>query len=178
MPLNSDEIVDCMNKNEIRIEPFNHNNLNLVSYDLTLHHEYLQDDGNGGWIVVHAGQDGIISIPPLTCVQLITREFAGTQCSHITSSIVSKSTLSRRGILISKAGFGDPGFHNRWSVLAFNAMKTPLTVKAGSRFCQIYFDYVTRCENVYASKGHYQTNVKPDETNWKIHDILPVNKNV
>lgn len=105
-----------------------------------------------------------------------THEFIGIHPPG-TSEMRARSTWGRNGIAVSfDAGWGDPGYINRWTMEVFNLNQhesVPLPV--GERVAQIVFHHTGPVDSQYGSKGKYQSGAALKELvkNWQPKDMLP-----
>lgn len=123
--------------------------------------------------------DCIIFIDPGETILAHTNEWIGTK-THITTMMKSRSSLGRNFIETCKcAGFGDVGYHNRWTLEITNNSKNytiPLVVSR--RLAQVVFLDVGEIDdpqNNYNKTGKYQTQQTLEELqkNWTPYDMLP-----
>jgi dCTP deaminase len=154
----------AIEKNQIRIHPFNEEQLNPNSYDLRL----------GNTVVVYT--DHILD----AAVKPRTREFeipaAGllltpgqlylmatveqTETSHFVPGIEGRSSVGRLGISVhATAGFGDVGFKGTWT-LEVSAIR-PVIIYAGMRICQIFFEACSEIMPGDLYVGQYLNQVSP-----------------
>lgn len=167
------------------IEPFNENQLNNVSYDLTLGEhfafhegvvqfkdikanndnfamEYHGDSESGGWEIIRV-DGGVILHPGERCLAH-SREFAGgTVCPNepdksITSYLQCTSTAARLGLTACLcAGWGDVGYINRWTFEVVNLSPVDRFLPVGGIIAQLCFEQVGTPERFYGrDQGSYQ----------------------
>ena len=142
MILTGEEIRQAVDNGDITITPFNENNINPNSYDLTLDKKVtvlvdkrldlakkpnidsFEIDTNG-WLLVPG---------ELYLMQTLER----TATSMFVPCIEGRSSIGRMGINIhATAGFGDVGFDGTWT-LEVSVIK-PVRIYAGVKIGQIYF---------------------------------------
>lgn len=147
--------------NDIIINPFNKDNLNPNSYDLTLHDIMATYDNT----VIDIKEEQPITtfridkesptiLYPFNLYLASTIEY--TETYNLIPLIDGVSSLARCGLSVHKtAGFGDIGFNGYWT-LEITVVK-PLKIYAGIPICQISYrkpvgDIITTYE------GKYQNN--------------------
>lgn len=123
--------------------------------------------------------DHIIFIDPGETILAHSMEWIGTK-SHITTMMKSRSSLGRNFIETCKcAGFGDVGYHNRWTLeITNNSTKYTIPLICSRRLCQIVFMDVGEIDdqkNNYNKTGKYQTHQTLEELKekWTPYDMLP-----
>lgn len=106
-----------------------------------------------------------------------THEFIGIR-SPGTSSMQAKSTTGRNGITVCKdAGWGDPGYINRWTMEIENSNErehVPLPV--GMAIAQLVFYHTGEVDKDYTQlSGNYQSSTNLEElvANWSPDQMLP-----
>jgi dCTP deaminase len=117
-------------KGELRIEPFEEENLTPNGYDVTIE-EVLVPSSNA------RTTRGVATIPPGTRFALSTRESVRLG-RHVAGQLWLRTTWARRGVL---AAFGmiDAGFSGTLTFGALNGGSDVLDVPIGERFAQIVF---------------------------------------
>ncbi len=160
MILTGSEILKLLGK-DIIIEPFNRDQLNPNSYNLTLDNKMLVYNTSTLDMKVNNATDEII-IPPEGIV-LQPGELYLAQTSEYTEThsavpiIIGRSSISRLGISIhSSGGFGDVGFCGRWT-LSMSVVK-PVRVYAGVKICQIYYHAISGNSDTIYTSDKYQNN--------------------
>ncbi len=127
---------------DIHIDPFNPEQLNPNSYNLTLHDEVLVYEE----IVLDVREPNRyrrIAIPPeglvLTPNQIyLGRTVEHTETHNLVPMICGRSSLGRLGLFVHvTAGFGDVGFRGYWTLEMFAVQ--PIRVYAGTQICQIFY---------------------------------------
>jgi dCTP deaminase len=161
--LTNNEILNRIESHDIIIQPFDQKNLGANSYDLTLSEEVKQivhpmvDVGQKTEIFKFKITDDICVLEPNEIYLLSTNEY--TETHNLVPMIMSRSSMARDGInLILNAGFGDIGYCGKWTVPCF--VLKPTKIKAGIRFCQIFYNTVEgKITETY--KGKYQNTREP-----------------
>lgn len=154
----------------IGITPFNAEQLQPSSYDLTLGREFK---------TFRAGMSEIDFNDPRTyadeCYQTVEADeyvlewgrFAlahtvETFCltSKFQAQVCGKSSLGRLGLFVENAGFVDPGFCGQLTLELYNCSSRPIRLRAGMRIAQIAFYRVEGEPSVPygdpALRSHYQ----------------------
>lgn len=117
----------------------------------------------------------IIALRPGERILAHTHEFIGIKGPG-TTSMQSRSTWGRNGISTClDAGWGDPGYINRWTMEIYNWNKETTPLPVGERIAQIVFMHTGVVEGDYGDEGKYQTSTDLNEIikNWKPTDMLP-----
>ena len=86
-----------------------------------------------------------------------THEFIGIRQG--TTSMQARSTTGRNGVVVCMdAGWGDPGYINRWTMEIKNMNEQYIVVPVGIRIAQIVFHHTGLVTSEYAKlSGKYQT---------------------
>jgi dCTP deaminase len=107
-----------------------------------------------------------------------THEFIGIR--HGTASMQARSTTGRNGVSCCyDAGWGDPGYINRWTMEIYNNdPEHSLVLAVGSRVAQMVFNHIGPLESEYALlSGKYQTTTADDISRviaaWRPEHMLP-----
>ncbi len=121
----------------------------------------------------------IIVLRPHERILAHTHEFIGIKAPG-TSTLQARSTWGRNGIAVClDAGWGDPGYINRWTMEIYNMNQNESVVlPVGERIAQMVFYDTGPVKSEYKKlSGKYQSAVsaKLDEiiANWKPEDMLP-----
>ncbi len=121
----------------------------------------------------------VIILEPGERILAHTHEFVGIH-SPGTSSMQSRSTWGRNGVVTClDAGWGDPGYVNRWTMEIKNEdAHQPVVLPVGERISQLVFYYTPETAHEYAAlTGKYQSfsssEVKKMIKSWKPEDMLP-----
>lgn len=108
-----------------------------------------------------------------------THEFIGIKAPG-TSSLQARSTTGRNGIAVClDAGWGDPGYINRWTMEIYNMhQEKHMFLPVGSRIAQVVFYHTGSVEGEYSGlSGKYQTvsanNIDELIASWKPEQMLP-----
>lgn len=105
-----------------------------------------------------------------------THEFIGIRAPG-TSSMQAKSTTGRNGVVVCKdAGWGDPGYINRWTMEIQNDNTEWLPLQVGMPIAQIVFYHTGEVEGDYTTlSGNYQSSTDIEELvkNWRPTQMLP-----
>lgn len=121
----------------------------------------------------------VIMIGPGERILAHTHEFIGIRAPG-TTSLQARSTTGRNGIAVCiDAGWGDPGYINRWTLEIMNLNKrhhVPLPV--AERIAQMVFYHTGPVDGEYSSlSGKYQAEAADDLEslirNWKPEHMLP-----
>lgn len=119
----------------------------------------------------------IIILEPGERILAHTNEFVGIKPPG-TSSIQARSTWGRNGVSVCfDAGWGDPGYINRWTLEIYNLNKHQRVVlPVGERIAQIIFIHTGRVDGEYIGlSGKYQST--SDLTSlidtWSPEQMLP-----
>lgn len=123
-----------------------------------------------------AGEHLIIVLAPNERILAHTNEFIGINPPG-TSEMRARSSWGRNGIACCfDAGWGDPGYINRWTMEVYNLNRheaVPLPV--GERIAQMVFHQTGPVERNYGTLGKYQggTDIKAIMKGWKPDQMLP-----
>lgn len=119
----------------------------------------------------------VIILRPHERILAHTHEFIGIKQG--TTSMQARSTTGRNGIVVCMdAGWGDPGYINRWTMEIKNHNEQHVVVPIGIRIAQIVFHHTGLVDGEYSQlSGKYQTTKSNDletiKANWKPSDMLP-----
>ena len=145
---------------DVKIDPFNEDQLNPNSYNLRLHNELLVYEE----IVLdmkRANRYRRIAIPPEGLVLEPNQMYLGrtveyTETRNLVPMLEGRSSIGRLGMFVHiTAGFGDVGFCGYWT-LEMLAVQ-PVRIYAGVQVCQIFYHTVEGAITQYES-GKYQRN--------------------
>lgn len=160
MILTGDEIHQRMG-NEINIDPFDTNNLNPNSYNLTLHEdimtyeEVVLDMRKCNRIKRMTIPEAGLTLQPNKLYLARTRE--RTETHNLVPMIEGRSSIGRLGLFVHvTAGFGDVGFCGFWTLEMFAIQ--PVRIYPGVSICQIFYHEVVGAVTEYQSSGKYQNN--------------------
>jgi dCTP deaminase len=145
---------------EIKIKPFNENQLNPNSYNLRLHNELLvyedltldmKKENKYKTIVIPT--EGIV-LEPNKLYLGRTTEY--TETDKFVPMLEGRSSIGRLGLFVHvTAGFGDVGFRGYWT-LEIHCIQ-PIRIYADVEICQIYYHSIEGDYDKYIS-GKYQNN--------------------
>lgn len=119
----------------------------------------------------------VIILRPHERILAHTHEFIGIK--HGTTSMQARSTTGRNGIVVCMdAGWGDPGYINRWTMEIKNHNEQYVVLPIGIRIAQIVFHETGEVDGEYSKlSGKYQTTSSSDlsavKASWKPADMLP-----
>lgn len=119
----------------------------------------------------------IIILRPHERILAHTQEFIGIKKG--TTSMQARSTTGRNGIVVCMdAGWGDPGYINRWTMEIKNQNEQYVVLPIGIRIAQIVFHETGTVTSEYSLlSGKYQTtpsnDLKKVKASWKPSDMLP-----
>lgn len=119
----------------------------------------------------------IIVLEPGERILAHTQEFIGIKPPG-TTSMQSRSTWGRNGVAVCfDAGWGDPGYINRWTMEIYNLnQRHSVVLPVGERIAQIVFMKTGPVESAYHDlSGKYQTSLDLEELkkNWSPEQMLP-----
>lgn len=144
----------------IRIQPFNEEQLNPNSYNLRLHDELLEYEE----IVLDMKRPNRfrrITIPSEGLVLQPNQLYLGrtieyTETRNLVPMLEGRSSIGRLGLFVHvTAGFGDVGFCGYWTLEMFAIQ--PVRVYPGVQVCQVFYHTVQGAVTEYHS-GKYQHN--------------------
>ncbi len=145
---------------DIQIQPFDADQLNPNSYNLTLHDELLVYEE----VVLDLKQPNRfrrLTIPPEGLVLSPNQLYLGrtiefTETHNLVPMIEGRSSIGRLGLFVHvTAGFGDVGFCGYWTLEMFAVQ--PVRIYAGVKICQIFYHQLAGDIREYAS-DKYQNN--------------------
>jgi dCTP deaminase len=119
----------------------------------------------------------IIVLEPGERILAHTHEFIGIKAPG-TTSMQSRSTWGRNGVACCfDAGWGDPGYINRWTMEIYNLnQRHSVVLPVGERIAQIVFQHTGEVSGEYSNlSGKYQTETNLDDLikNWSPEQMLP-----
>lgn len=121
----------------------------------------------------------IIVLRPHERILAHTHEFIGIKAPG-TSTMQARSTWGRNGIAVClDAGWGDPGYINRWTMEIYNMNQhESVVLPVGERIAQVVFYETGPVDKEYKKlSGKYQTakseDLKSIIANWKPEQMLP-----
>ena len=159
MILSGKEIEKKIGK-EIFIEPYNSNQLNPNSYNLTLHNELLTYSSpnldmkkNHETETILIPEDGLLLKPGKL---YLGRTKEHTKTNNLVPMLEGRSSIGRLGMFVHiTAGVGDVGFEGFWTLEIF--VVQPLKIYPNVEICQIYFHKIEGDFENYKS-DKYQAN--------------------
>nr|AIA11770.1 dUTPase [uncultured bacterium] len=119
----------------------------------------------------------IIVLEPGERILAHTHEFIGIKPPG-TTSMQSRSTWGRNGVAVCfDAGWGDPGYINRWTMEIYNLnQRHSVVLPVGERIAQIVFLETGEVEGEYHNlSGKYQSgdDLKKLAAEWTPEQMLP-----
>jgi dCTP deaminase len=118
----------------------------------------------------------IIVLRPGERILAHTHEFIGIHPPG-TTEMKSRSSWGRNGIAACfDAGWGDPGYINRWTMEIYNLnQKESVPLPVGERIAQIIFHHTGDVEHSYGDGGKYQkgTDIEALKRTWSPESMLP-----
>ena len=121
----------------------------------------------------------IIVLAPGERILAHTHEFIGIKAPG-TSSMQARSTTGRNGIAVCfDAGWGDPGYINRWTMEICNLnSKHSVVLPVGERVAQMVFYHTGEVTSEYSKlSGKYQAGSSDDLVaiinKWRPEDMIP-----
>ncbi|MCA9347090.1 dCTP deaminase [Candidatus Saccharibacteria bacterium] len=119
----------------------------------------------------------IIVLAPGERILAHTHEFIGIKGPG-TTSMQARSSTGRNGIAVCfDAGWGDPGYINRWTMEIYNLnTKHSVVLPVGERVAQLVFFHTGEVEEDYSKlSGKYQSSSDLVELikHWRPEDMLP-----
>ena len=175
--LTANEILKRIQLGTIKIDPFNENNLNPNSYDLTLSKYISHYTKNLELDVVKFGvpipglipTDGIVLKPGILYLGC-TQEY--TESLTCIPMINGRSSLARLGISVHQTGgFGDIGFCGNWTLEI--TVVQPVKIYPGIKFAQLcWFEPTGIVDKLY--EGKYQNSKSTVPIGSKIYNELSI----
>ncbi|MBW4062084.1 deoxycytidine triphosphate deaminase [Candidatus Saccharibacteria bacterium] len=117
----------------------------------------------------------VIALAPHERILAHTLEFVGIQPPG-TTEMRARSSTGRIGIAVCKcAGWGDPGYINRWTMEIQNDNDEWVLLIYGERIAQIIFHQTGPVDGHYGQGGKYQDGITLGDTvrNWRPAQMLP-----
>ncbi len=141
-----------------------------------LHSEWCKQTGEAPMANIPADHP-IIVLEPGERILAHTHEFIGIKAPG-TTSMQSRSTWGRNGVACCfDAGWGDPGYINRWTMEIYNLNQMhSVVLPVGERIAQIVFQHTGEVTGEYSNlSGKYQTATNLDELvkMWSPEQMLP-----
>jgi dCTP deaminase len=167
-------VVDPWSENaaqQLWVGPFGAKTAGEIFHDLWLPGEELDQQN-----VSFSPEDRMFVIGPGENILAHTQEYIGGDVS-IATAMQARSSLGRSHFTVCRcAGWGDPGYVNRWTMEITNNSKVrPLVLIVGRRVAQIVFWEVEPVEAGYGEGGKYQpgSDLEAIVAKWKPQDMLP-----
>ena len=171
MILTQKRILEEIKKGNIKIEPFNKNQVGPASVDLHLgpvfrrfihHNEVFQvkEEANFEEIteLVELKKGQYLLLKPQETVLGVTQEKI-TLSPNIAAWIEGRSRFARIGLGVHiTSGFVHPGVSNYQVLEITNLSPTPLGLYPGTRICQLVFE---KCEGRAVYRGRFKIQEKP-----------------
>jgi dCTP deaminase len=141
-----------------------------------LHSEWCEQTGNTPLANIPADHP-VIVLEPGERILAHTQEFIGILPPG-TTSMQSRSTWGRNGVAVCfDAGWGDPGYVNRWTMEIYNLnQRHSVVLPVGERIAQIVFMHTGEVEGSYDNlSGKYASNSSLDALidSWEPSQMLP-----
>lgn len=140
------------------------------------HDEWCRESGSEPLANIPADHP-IIVLEPGERILAHTHEFIGIKPPG-TTSMQSRSTWGRNGVAVCfDAGWGDPGYINRWTMEIYNLnQRHSVVLPVGERIAQIVFMKTGPVKSAYHDlSGKYQSSLDLEELkkNWSPEQMLP-----
>lgn len=140
----------------LNIEPFDPQNVQPASYDLTLGDTFQRQYQHGPGSV-QSVENGAVDRVPQTVGEDIDelvvqpQEFVlghTEECIHlppyISGEVKGRSSVGRMGLIPHTAGWIDPGFTGQITLEFVNHSERPVKIEPGQRIAQVVFSYTNR----------------------------------
>lgn len=121
----------------------------------------------------------IIVLGPGERILAHTHEFIGIKAPG-TSTMQARSTWGRNGVAVClDAGWGDPGYINRWTMEIYNMNQhESVVLPVGERIAQLVFYHTGKVDQEYTKlSGKYQPSASDDLAklieSWRPEQMLP-----
>ena len=140
------------------ITPFEPGNMNPASIDLRWSGRYMAPSPNG-WEARDSAE--LFALRPGVAYLLDTLETVNVP-NTLAGLLTLKSSLARQGVLLSHAGWFDPGFHGTSTFTLLNASAMPVALHRGQRVVQlILMRLVSEPARDYRQTGRYAGQSEP-----------------
>ncbi len=143
-----------------------------------IHHEWAEKHGRKPFANIPLDHR-IIVLRPQERILGHTHEFIGIKAPG-TSTMQARSTWGRNGVAVClDAGWGDPGYINRWTMEIYNMNQhESVVLPVGERVAQMVFYETGPVDSEYKKlSGKYQPGESDDLDNiiasWKPEQMLP-----
>lgn len=117
----------------------------------------------------------IIVLRPHERILAHTIEYVGI-AHEGTTTMQARSTWGRNGIVVCKdAGWGDPGYINRWTMEIQNDNDVSVPLPVGMRIAQMVFYHMGKSDKSYGDSDKYQVkgSIAAIKKTWKPEMMLP-----
>jgi len=115
----------------------------------------------------------VVVLRPRERILAHSHEFVGIR-GRGTTMLKARSSVGRIGLKVcDDAGWGDPGFINRWTWEMRNDNDEAVVIPVGERMAQIIFFTTGPVDNAYAGKYQDTDDLRDLIANWKPQDMLP-----
>ncbi len=160
MILSYDDIIEAQKNEEIKIEPFDHDQIEAASYDLRIG---AQGATASGKKLVNLEEKGFIVLKPGDFGLLITLEKVQLSPQHV-ARFGLRSKFARKGIIATTGPQIDPGFSGRLIVGVTNLTPKEVTFSYGDDFLTVEFHRLKQPTSK-PYKGPYQgvTKLRPED---------------
>ncbi len=142
------------------------------------HKQWCDEQGIKRFVNI-ADDHPIIVMRPGERILAHTHEFIGIKAPG-TSTMQARSTWGRNGVAVClDAGWGDPGYINRWTMEIYNMNQHhSVVLPVGERIAQIVFYETGEVEGEYSTlSGKYQNTKESDLpaliADWRPEQMLP-----
>ena len=161
--------------------PFDESDVNRYfdgPYPAEVHKMWAEANGRKLFVGIPADQP-IIVLRPGERILAHTHEFIGIKAPG-TSTMQARSTWGRNGVAVClDAGWGDPGYINRWTMEIYNMNQhESVVLPVGERIAQLVFYHTGTVDMEYATlSGKYQPGSADDLvgliSSWRPDQMLP-----
>lgn len=160
MILSDGTIRRLIEKKELIIRPYNRENIQSASIDLTLGKGFLVPDYHHtkyislkDKAIYREDKSSEIVIPPHHFVLATTLEYLGLP-DYMAGLVKGRSSIGRKGLFVQNADWVAPGFQGNITLELYNANESPFVLEAKDGICQIVFEFTDHpVEKPY--KGRY-----------------------
>jgi deoxycytidine triphosphate deaminase len=167
--LTGKKIRECVENGSITIDPFNPENCNPNSYDVTLGDKYAvvrpnvpTDHRIQMWYASDVEYrelvDGSIALLPGFAYLGHTVERVGS--NFYVPVLHGRSSVARHGLMVHYAGLGDIGWYGQYVLELVNMTAYPMYIKPGTRIAQLSFEPVEGEITLYDSTYQNQTGIR------------------
>ncbi len=160
MILTYDDILEARENEEIKIEPFEHDQIEAASYDLRIGPQGATTSGKK---LVNLEEQGFIVLKPGDFGLLITLEELQLSPQHV-ARFGLRSKFARKGIIATTGPQIDPGFSGRLIVGVTNLTPKDVTFSYGDDFLTVEFHRLKR-PTTHPYIGAYQnvSSLRPED---------------